>query len=379
MPLAGAPAAAPLQSQVLRSQVLQPQVQPSAARLPSLTGLRFIAAFAVFGFHLVTGGFINDGPVGVVFERLFGQGSSGVSFFFVLSGFVLAWSVRPADTARRFWRRRIAKIYPNHLVTWVIAGAALLATSAAVTAGVAVPNLLLLQAWVPDVDVYYGMNTVSWSLSCEAFFYAMFPMLFLGLRRLPVRALWPAAIATMTTIWIIPLAVQVLPEQYRYWAVWVLPVARLPEFVVGMVLARIVLSGAWPRITIWHTVLLTAIAYGAARYVPGEARIVAATAVPLALLIAAVAASDAEGRVTFLRKRWAVFLGEISFAFYLVHHLCLRLLAKATGNDLPLLAEVGLALFALALTTALSWLLYRFVEVPAMRRFGRPPRHARTT
>jgi peptidoglycan/LPS O-acetylase OafA/YrhL len=348
--------------------------------LPSLTGLRFIAAFAVFGFHIVTGGFVNEGPVGVVFERLFGQGSSGVSFFFILSGFVLAWSARPTDTARHFWRRRMAKIYPNHLVTWLVALGALVATSAALNATIALPNLFLLQAWVPDVSVYYGMNTVSWSLSCEAFFYALFPVLFLGLRRLPVRALWPAAIATMATIWLIPLAVQLLPEQYRYWAVWVFPVARLPEFVVGMVLARILLAGRWPRLAIWHTVVLTAIAYGGARYVPGEARIVAATAVPLALLIAAVAAADADGRSTFLRARWAVFLGEISFAFYLVHHLCLRFLAKATGTDAPLLTEIGLTVFALVLTTGLSWLLYRFVEVPAMRRFGSTvrARHLRT-
>lgn len=48
-------------------------------------------------------------------------GRSALSFFFVLSGFVMTWSARPGDTATAFWRRRAAKIYPLHAVTWFAA------------------------------------------------------------------------------------------------------------------------------------------------------------------------------------------------------------------------------------------------------------------
>ena len=87
------------------------------ARLPSLTGLRFAAAFLVFGFHAHIEGIVAAGATRDVMDWVFGPGAAGVSFFFVLSGFVLTWSVRPGETAWRFWRRRIAKIYPNHAVT----------------------------------------------------------------------------------------------------------------------------------------------------------------------------------------------------------------------------------------------------------------------
>lgn len=357
-------------------QVPSARTEPRPARLPSLTGLRFIAAFAVFGFHVHTGGLVDEGPIGTAFEWVFDRGSAGVSFFFILSGFVLAWSARPDDTAARFWRRRAAKIYPNHVATWVIALGGVMATGAALSAKIAVSNLFLVQTWSPDADVYFGMNTVSWSLACELFFYALFPMLYFGLKRLPSRALWPTALGAMALVWLVPVAVQALPEAHRYWAIWVLPVARLPEFVVGMVLARVVLSGRWPALAIWHTVVLTAVAYVASRWLPWEFRIVASTAIPLALLIAAVGASDAINRRTFLRSRWAVWLGEISFAFYLLHHLCLRLVAKAAASDHPALVELALAVAALGVTVLLSWLLYRYVETPVMRRLGTPRRAA---
>src|ERR687894_524914 len=61
------------------------------ARLPSLTGLRFVAAFLVFGFHLHVAHLLDEGVAGTVMELVFGQGAVGVSFFFILSGFVLTW------------------------------------------------------------------------------------------------------------------------------------------------------------------------------------------------------------------------------------------------------------------------------------------------
>src|SRR5215469_15689462 len=84
--------------------------------LPSLTGTRWMAAFLVFGLHLRNLGYLNGAPVDFA-GWPFMAGTTGVSFFFVLSGFVLTWSARPRDTAAGFWRRRIARIYPVHLAT----------------------------------------------------------------------------------------------------------------------------------------------------------------------------------------------------------------------------------------------------------------------
>lgn len=83
-----------------------------ARRLDSLTALRWFAALAVFGRHSVR-------PVGFL-QHLIPQGATAVSFFFVLSGFVLAWSWRDGDTARGFYRRRAARVYPAYVVAVVL-------------------------------------------------------------------------------------------------------------------------------------------------------------------------------------------------------------------------------------------------------------------
>ncbi len=81
---------------------------------PSLTGLRFIAAALVFAFHSSLTNFplspFADEDVAHGYEWLFSKaGWIGVSFFFILSGFVLTWSSRGGDTLTSFWRRRLAE------------------------------------------------------------------------------------------------------------------------------------------------------------------------------------------------------------------------------------------------------------------------------
>jgi len=153
----------------------------AAVWLPSLSGLRFVAVIIVFGFHVHVANVFNGGVARTAIEWIFGPGAGGVSFFFVLSGYVLTWSARPHDTAARFWRRRFARIYPNHLVTSIAAFVAIALTGAGVSAAVALPSVFLVQVWVPDPRIFFGLNAVSWFVACEAFFYVLFPLLHRGL------------------------------------------------------------------------------------------------------------------------------------------------------------------------------------------------------
>ena len=71
-------------------------------RLPSLTGLRWVGAMLVFGFHVATLGVLADPAPREFLGGLFRLGLSGVQFFFILSGFVLVWSARVGDSRRTF-------------------------------------------------------------------------------------------------------------------------------------------------------------------------------------------------------------------------------------------------------------------------------------
>ena len=143
----------------------EPAARPAGfARLPSLTGLRFIAAVMVFLFHasLTTEPPLNpfSGDVSDFFHAAASKtGWMGVTFFFLLSGFVLTYSARPNDTPRRFWRRRLVKLYPSHVAGWI--GAMVLFAAATATWQQWLPNLLLLQTWIPDYHTYLSINPPS--------------------------------------------------------------------------------------------------------------------------------------------------------------------------------------------------------------------------
>ncbi len=114
-------------------------------------------------------------------------GYIGVMFFFTLSGFVLAWAIRPGVSKRSFYQARFARIYPLYLATWLAAVAASFVLGDDKSWIGIVLSLILLQAWVPVPEIYGAGNSPGWSLSVEAFFYALFPFLTAGRLRLQER------------------------------------------------------------------------------------------------------------------------------------------------------------------------------------------------
>ncbi|MEU0990953.1 acyltransferase [Streptomyces sp. NPDC005953] len=365
-----------------------PPTRPGAVRLPSLTGLRFIAALLVFAFHTTWQTRYVEGEVADPLADAFANaGFYGVSFFFVLSGFVLTWSARSDDTAPGIWRRRLAKIYPNHLVTFVLAGAVMLIAADPFTTKGTLANLFLVQAWFPDLTVPNTMNAVSWSLSVELFFYLSFPLLWRGLARVPVHRLCPLAAALAVFTVVAPLvgqyAITGTPLPFiddgtlsfeQIWFVYFFPPVRALEFVLGMVAARLVMEGAWPRMGLLPAGLLAVAGYAVNSTVPYLLGIAGTAAIWLTPLVAAAAVADRDGMRSPFRGRVLVRLGELSFAFYMLHGLVVSYGHRwlVAGKELPAPAGLALLLAALLVSLALAHLLFRWVETPFVRRFGSP-------
>ena len=368
-------------------------VGPDRGRLDSITGARFIAAFMVFLFHIATINLFVTGG-GVAKSLTFATksaGTIGVSFFFVLSGFVLTWSARPGDTYGGFLRRRLVKVFPNHVVTFCLA--MLLFAASATPPARAVLNLLLLHAWVPNPETFLSVNGPSWSLSCELLFYATFPLLLSATGRIRASRLGWWAGGVVATIVALPSLALLLPaapvfgddfdgtilggqSEHRLWLLYIFPLARLLDFVLGMLMARIVLAGRLPRVRVAPAALLTVAGYTAGLFVPLLYTVDAVTVVPLALLIAALTAGEARGERSLLGRPLMRRLGEISFAFYLVHAIVLTFLRAMVGFDRQLSPLPGLlfAIVGLVLSIGVAALLYTYVERAAMRRWARPRR-----
>ncbi|MFD8596367.1 acyltransferase family protein [Kitasatospora sp. NPDC059646] len=340
--------------------------------LPSLTGLRWTAALMVFLYHVYVVEYFG-GRMGSTLGFAFGAGNTGVSFFFVLSGFVLAWSSPPGSGGPvRFWRRRLARVYPLHAATALIA----LAMAYFLAAGAKPPtrqllaNLFLVQSWPQDVSFYQSVNPVSWSLACEAFFYLLFPLIIRPLRAAGRHAGTVLGVLSLAAVVVVPAVVDDwLHPVDTGWAVYYFPLARLPEFLLGIALAELVRAGRWRGPGLTASLGLTVFGYFMASQADFLYRYAACTVVGFAALIAAAATADLKGEPSPWRGSLGVKLGELSFAFYMVHILVIRtgenLFTSHPKSEWP----TGLLVTAAAFTVSLgvAWLLHTFVEVPGRR------------
>jgi peptidoglycan/LPS O-acetylase OafA/YrhL len=154
---------------------LQPRLDGSTGNIKSLTGLRFFAAVIVVVHHTLPGWSHSTYT-----WRVAQFGDLGVTFFFILSGFVLSWSqlgLEKKQTTLRFLKFRFARIYPLHLIFLLITLFAFIAFNATLAGypgaekATVISNFLLTQAWIPlHPEIRQGLNGVSWTLSVEFFF-----------------------------------------------------------------------------------------------------------------------------------------------------------------------------------------------------------------
>ncbi|MFJ9691423.1 acyltransferase family protein [Kitasatospora sp. NPDC101183] len=374
-----------------------------------LDGVRFIPMFLIFLSHVaLTVPFASLSFTKSYFKYFGGVGQIGVSFFFVLSGFVLAWTARRKDTVLAFLRRRIVRIYPIHVVTLLLALAVF--GTAMTTLDSSLANLALIQSWSSEPRWFNSLNAPSWSLSPLLFFYVAFPLLHRLLHRLRPQFLWWCAGAMVALVIALPAVVRALvpadpaaPPFFRatsmkaFWLVEIFPPSRLPEFALGMVLAYLVKSGRWIRIPLPAALLLAPIGYVVSLNVPKEYQMSAAMIIPWAVIVPAIAASDSKFGETLLGNRMMVWLSKQGLAFMLVQYPVMIFFDKQFGITETYTVTEGMGLAALdlvtsialawILTTCIDWLIARLpssprpqpVETPAERTGDREALTDRTT
>jgi peptidoglycan/LPS O-acetylase OafA/YrhL len=287
-----------------------------------LTGLRFVAAFWLLVYFFW-------GRFGVPLEQAPGvveRGYLGVDLFFVLSGFVLAHVYGPQVESRTFhygsflWAR-LARIYPLHLLclaamilVWA-AGRAVGATfePSAFDTGQIIHHVLLIQAW--GTVASDGWNFPSWSISAELFAYLLFPLLFAAvalLRRAPVAALAASIALTFAgSFWFARSGVDFHNLTWQGGALRI-----VPSFLAGCALWQIGRTMA----PMAPSLALGGVA-GSVAWIAVTSELGLSSAViwlGLVALVFFVAATATGGRPILASPRW-VWLGEISFAVYMIH------------------------------------------------------------
>jgi peptidoglycan/LPS O-acetylase OafA/YrhL len=241
--------------------------------------------------------------------------------------------------------------------------------------GPALANALLVQAWIPSEGYYFGANGVAWSLSCEAFFYAVAPFLLPRLARLGPDGRRVAMGALVGLVAVVAVAFPFTDYgSGNAWFSYIFPPVRLAEFALGALLAHEVRAGRVPRLRMAAVVPVAVASVVVAGLLPPSYSMAVVTLVPFLALIAAAAQADDRAAPSLLRSAPLVTLGAWSYAFYLLHEQVLRevsrRVAPAPGDTAAAALVLGVAL---VVSIAASGLLYRLVERPAERwlRSGR--------
>lgn len=192
--------------------------------LKSIQSLRGIFALLIYFHH------VEVFPAG---------GDSGVCFFTVLSGFVLCDGYQNRFRQRSisygsFLKRRLARIYPLHLLCFI--GAFLLTYQMAHNPVTWLVNLLLLQSWSPDPQVHFSANAVSWFLSMILFCYLLFPFIIRFFDR--SRRNFYVASSILFSVYFV--AIQFVPSGMFNNIIYINPLMRLPDFILGIILWQII-------------------------------------------------------------------------------------------------------------------------------------------
>jgi peptidoglycan/LPS O-acetylase OafA/YrhL len=348
--------------------------------LTSLTSLRFFAALCVVVHHAAA----ISGNISLVslLERL---GWLGVSFFFILSGFVLVWSFDESVHPTTYILRRLTRIYPLHFVCLCASLAYFVYTGSALGGYVGtdlgtVANFLLIQDWIPGhPNIRQAWNGVSWTLSCEFFFYLLAPIcfpVFLKIDRFKY-------IEWVVFIWLVLVAFSVVAQAKSWNAVLDFylyhPLPRAMEFFLGALGARWMKAGFRFKSVIasLFLMIMPVLIYCACvtetlecpmlmnlLFIPGAF-----------LLILSTAGREYDGRKSWLQRDFFVRLGDASFALYMTHALLLGLYARLIRCYFKnyfyssLSREVALTLLYLVAATVLSLVVHLFFEVPARKNF----------
>ena len=336
-------------------------------RLDQLTGLRFIAALLVFLSHVPW----PSAPDWL--QTMLAQGFVGVSFFFVLSGFVLSHSYATRITCGdmtygRFMALRLARLSPLHLATalpYVLVGI----WRNNLTAPVALLNLSFLQSWVPDSTYYLSLNAPSWSLSNEMFFYlCFFPLCFVAApRRWLLTALLAMTVAACAAYAVTHYNSVILigERTVGHWVFYIFPGFRLLEFLAGMALYDVWQRGLrLPRSALPLAWALLFAAMFVADRIPEAVRM-SLFFLPVVTLLLYVHLDRAPALCRILSGRAMVLLGEASFALYMIHQPAIRICNRLIG-DLPH-RDLFVAAAAFALAIVASLVLFIYFERPAER------------
>ena len=371
---------------------------------PQLTSVRFFAAFFVILYHYRD----EFSPhIPTFLSNFIGHGDFGVSFFFVLSGFILAANyfdrlLEKRSTKGDFWWARFSRIYPLYLLSIVVflprfflpiksdpdPDFALYAHGHIPQMAVVV--LLLLQSFGFKIGGF--LNSPVWSVSTEVFFYVCLPFLLPLLNRIKSSRLMPTMIGLFILSAILPFCyhAQIFNGYLRDLQVSNLVeidatinqlirmcfLARLPEFLIGVLSYRfyreVMQNDFKPIYTLWGVLASLPFLIWIFVEPPNNSMVLYTGQVigtPFCVFVILGLIKSKSKLVIALSSPTWILLGEASFGLYLFH-IPIKNFGQFVINHFlhKSKPDVPLSFLLIAVSIGVSIVLFKKFETPTRKR-----------
>ncbi len=343
----------------------------------SLTALRFVFALMVFLLHICNSRIAMhfDSQTQWLAINIFKEGYIGVGFFFILSGFIMAYTYKDKFVKKRitkinFWVLRFARIYPLHLLTLFASIPLLMLWNFNMNDMMGLPfavNFYLLQAYIlPEGNWFWSFNSVSWSISNEAFFYLLFPaIIFLLTKNLKFFI-----IAVLFACAIIPILMyETLETGFRPEWFYIHPVFRLVDFLVGILLFEIYIklqrSKALKFMTLLElfSLMIFFCFFIFHNSINAIYRFSCYYWLPISFII--LVFSLQRGYISrLLSNKYMLYFGKISYGFYMFHALIIEYFIKMNQTYIVFSNYYLFVLFLFGFSILVSSVSYYYFEQP---------------
>ncbi len=309
-----------------------------------------------------------------------GGGILGVSFFFVLSGFVMtlgyADKINNDFNYKRYLTKRLAVIFPLHwfCLIWaiVLAGGINLTKHNIILLSI---NALLLQSWVPKMDVYFSYNGVSWYLSSLMLFVVLFPYIikYIANNQL-LRCVFVCVI-----VFFYLFAICMTPEKYHHSILYIHPIMRTVDCLFGVGLAYLFKSIKGKvcllpniKIDLSLIILICILVFCSANISFRYCSAIFWIPIGLILLIVSVHSREDNQHNSLLMKclsnNFIIKISECYFVFYLIHQLMISTMSSFWAFGLDNSLQRNLFKFStLLMTIVVSMLINEIFQKPLKR------------
>lgn len=303
-------------------------------------------------------------------------GDLGVTFFMMLSGFVLYISteskgedIYAKQMVKEFMYQRLCKIYPLYFICWI--AAIVLMPYSGSRVGIFL-GIFTLQSWIPIKEVYFAGNSVAWFISDLVFCYLIFVPLFRLLNQKSGCGIYVVSLYFVLYLGVIVF----LPERLVHAIVYINPLMQCSNFIIGMIIGKIFLAEQKCKFKIradiseFTALMIVAVSIAFYEYVATRLSFGAYWWPAAGLIIYVFSCCDGLPGIInkFMNSKPLILTGKLSFSFYLIHYTGIYLWQRglehigfATSDNLLKIIQ---SIVLIVILFAVSFLINRYLEIP---------------